>query len=304
MSIKITAVIPTKNRPIDLMNAVLSVFEQKRIPDEFLIIDQSPGDDSKTGVNALALKFPNINLLYLHDTSITGLVHAKKVATEKASGDIVCFLEDDVVLEPEYLQQIEKGFLDQPNMIGCSGIITNPFPQPAVYNFIFHFFHRGIFRDKRLAVYGFYNGIGHDLISSDKISGGLSAWKKEVFKEIPFDPSNNYFMLEDIDFSTRVVSKFGAKLFINPNARLEHHWSPVNRDLMAVRQQKKMVESITFYKQRRTWPCAHLAMVWLLVGLFFEAIFKSFLTKSIEPFTHYLKGIKIGLDKSVTSFSK
>lgn len=298
MNLKITAVIPTRSRPDDLINAVLSVFEQKRVPDEFLIIDQSLGDESKVGVDTLAQKFPNINLVYLHDTSITGLVHAKKIATEKAMGDIVCFLEDDVVLEPEYLQQIEKGFLDLPHMLGCSGIITNPFSQPLAYNFVFHFFHRGIFRDKRLMIYGQYTGIGHDLIISDKISGGLSAWRREVFKEVPFDPSNNYFMLEDIDFSTRVVEKFGQKLFINPNARLEHHWSPVNRDLMAIRQQKKMIESITFYKQRRTWSCAHLSMGWLLIGLFFEAIFKSLLTKSIDPFSHYLKGIKIGFKKT------
>lgn len=297
MNFKITAVIPTRNRPDDLMNAVLSVFEQKRAPDEFLIIDQSPADESKVRVRTLAQKFPNVNLVYLHDTSITGLVHAKKIASEKAMGDIVCFLEDDIVLEAEYFQQIEKGFVDVPQMVGCSGIITNPFSQPPAYNFIFHFFHRGIFRDKRLMIYGQYNGIGHDLIVSDKISGGLSAWRRDVFKVVSFDPSNNYFMLEDIDFSTRVVEKFGQKLYINPNARLEHHWSPVNRDLMAIRQQKKMIESITFYKQRRTWPYAHLSMAWLLTGLFFEAIFKSFLTKSIAPFIHFFKGVKMGFKK-------
>lgn len=39
----ITAVIPTRNRPVDLVKAVASVLSQTRLPDEFMIVDQSPG---------------------------------------------------------------------------------------------------------------------------------------------------------------------------------------------------------------------------------------------------------------------
>lgn len=298
MKYKITAVIPTRNRPQDLAKAVESVFLQKRIPDEFMIIDQSPNNESKDAVFALIEKYKFTQINYIHDTSITGLVHAKQVATKKTTNDIICFLEDDVTLEPEYIEQIELGFMNNPQMLGCSGVITNPFAQPPAYNFIFHFFHRGIFLDKRLKVYGKYEGWGHPLVLSDKLSGGVSAWKMEIFKEVSFEANNGFFMLEDIDFSTNVAKKFGQRLYINPNARLEHHWSPVNRDLMAVRQQKKLVESINYYKRRKDWEWANLSMAWLLVGLFFEAIFKSLLTKSVAPFTHYFKGISQGFKKA------
>jgi glucosyl-dolichyl phosphate glucuronosyltransferase len=293
----ITAVIPTRNRPVDLANAVVSVIKQKKLPDEFLIIDQSPNNDSKDRVMELTKDHPELNLIYIHDTKIAGLVEAKFYATAMAKGDIVAFLEDDVILEPEYIEQIEKGFNDDPQMLGCSGIITNPLKQPPAYNFIFHLFHRGIFRDKRLEVYGEYSGWSHPLVRSDKISGGLSAWRREVFEAVKFDSSNGYFMLEDIDFSTRVAKKFGQRLYINPNARLEHHWSPVNRDGLAVKQQRKIIESFTFYKRRKSWAGATLSMTWLLVGLFFEAIFKSFLAKSAAPVSSYFKGISQGIKK-------
>ena len=41
---RLTAVIPTRNRPVDLGKAVASVLTQTRLPDTLMIVDQSPGD--------------------------------------------------------------------------------------------------------------------------------------------------------------------------------------------------------------------------------------------------------------------
>jgi len=65
-----------------------------------------------------------VRLNYIHDPTISGLVEAKKVAGEMSSEDIVCFLEDDVVLEDGYLKCIEAGFSNTPDMLGCSGVLS------------------------------------------------------------------------------------------------------------------------------------------------------------------------------------
>lgn len=122
----LTAVIPTLNRPVDLAKAVASVLVQTRLPDEFIIVDQSPGDESRSVVESLWPRESQIKLNYIHDISISGLVEAKKIAASRASGDIVCFLEDDIVLETDYIEQIELGFVRLPEMLGCCGLITNP----------------------------------------------------------------------------------------------------------------------------------------------------------------------------------
>ena len=41
----ISAVIPTKNRPVDLQNAILSVVAQSRPPEELLVIIRTPETD-------------------------------------------------------------------------------------------------------------------------------------------------------------------------------------------------------------------------------------------------------------------
>ncbi|TAK90617.1 MAG: glycosyltransferase family 2 protein [Burkholderiaceae bacterium] len=290
----LTAVIPTRNRPDDLFKAVASIRAQTRPPEELIIVDQSPGDESRVRIDSLMAGENRIRLAYIHDQRISGLVEAKHVAAQKACGEIVCFLEDDVVLEPEYLAEIELGFVRNPSMVGCCGIIANQPKQSFLYGLFFQLFHRGMFADKRVAIYRKFQGRQNDLIPSKMLSGGLSAWRREVFSVIPFDLSGGFFMLEDIDFSTRVARHFGARLYVNPNARLEHHWSPVNREAMFVRQRRKVKETILFYRKRKDWPWAWPAMAWLLMGIFLESGFKSVMAHSLSPLRNFREGIRDG----------
>ena len=295
----LTAVIPTRNRPSDLAKAVASVLAQTQLPDEFLIVDQSPGDESRLIVESLWPGESRIKLMYIHDTSISGLVEAKQVAASRASGNIVCFLEDDIVLEADYIEQIELGFVRLPEMLGCCGLITNPPHQPPGYAAIFHIFHRGIFRDIRVGLYGHFNRRVSKLIASDKLSGGLSAWRREVFMAVPFDVANGFHMFEDIDFSTRVARHFGPRLYINPNARLEHHCSPTNREVLGPRQRRKLTECIVYYKKRRNWPWATFSLSWLLLGMFIESVFQSYSSRSFGPIRGYFCGLRDGFVKKI-----
>lgn len=297
----ITAVIPTRNRPQDLVKAVASILAQTRLPEELLIVDQSPDSRSRDAVQTLLTTNAAITLTYVLDSGISGLVEAKHVAANMALGDIVCFLEDDVVLEPEFLEQIMLGFQRNPNMMGCCGVITNPPTQPGYYKVLFHFFHRGIYRDKRVGIYGNSQGHGHPLIESDCISGGLSAWRREVFAKVSFDRANGFHMYEDIDFSTRVSRCYGGHLYINPNARLAHFFSPVNRLTLGARQRRKMTECVVFFRKRRKIPWATLSMLWLLAGCLFEAGLQSLKLRSIGPIVGYFRGVRDGFVKPLFS---
>lgn len=291
----LTTVIPTLNRPIDLGKAVTSILSQTRLPDELIIVDQSNDDESLIRVKLLMAEYDEIKLNYIHDAAISGLVAAKRVAVNCAEGDIVCFLEDDIVLEDDFIEQLLQGFSDKPDMMGCCGIVTNMPSQLFIHKFIFQLFHRGIYRDKRVGIYGKIEGRGHKLVASKMLSGGLSAWRREVLNEVPFDPTNGFFMLEDVDFSTRVEKRFGPHLYINPNARLEHHCSPVNREALAPRHRRKLVEYIKFYKNRRDWPTATVSLLWLLLGVFFESVFKSISKRSVWPVKEYFLGLREGM---------
>jgi GT2 family glycosyltransferase len=295
----LTAVIPTRNRPNDLAKAVLSVCTQTRPPDELIIMDQSQSNESRTQVELLMRGSPGIQLIYIHDVCISGLVEAKKVGASAAKGDIICFLEDDVILEPEYLKEIEEGFEDHPLMIGCCGVVSNLPRYPLGYKFIFHFFHRGIFEDRRVGLFFTLNDHRHALITCNMLSGGLSAWRREVFPVISFDVENGFHILEDIDFSTRVAAHYGQRLFINPNARLAHYSSPINREVLGARQRRKLTEYILFYKKRSEHQGATFYLFWLLVGLFFEAVFQAITLKSFDVLRGFFAGIREGFTRKI-----
>lgn len=297
----ITAVIPTRNRPEDLERAVLSVCAQSRPPDELIVIDQSADDASRTRVMAALSTTTQIKVDYVLDASIAGLVAAKQAAVARAHGDVVCFLEDDVVLERDYVRAIERGFVEHPDMAGSCGVVSNLPPLPPFYFALFHFFHRGIFHDPRVGVTGVISGSELPLIASDYLSGGLSAYRREVFETTDFDVVNRFFALEDIDFSTRVARHYGGRLCINPNARLEHRMSPVNRAVLGPRQERKVREFIVFYKKRRGQGAKPLHLALLGVGLFLEAAFQALREKTLAPLRGYVSGLWLGSRWKVVS---
>ena len=106
---RISVIVPTRNRKDDLRKAVDSIATQLRRPDQLIVVDQSIdriSDDDLSKIRKILQK--GCELEYIHNTSISGLVEAKHVGVLIAFWDIVCFLEDDIVLEPQYFSEIES----------------------------------------------------------------------------------------------------------------------------------------------------------------------------------------------------
>ncbi len=293
----IAAVIPTRNRPVDLGKAVVSINAQRRLPETLIIVDQSEGNESADSIRALFDDQSPVKLIYVHDPEISGLVEAKKVASEIADSDIVCFLEDDVVLEDGYIGSIETGFQANGEMLGCSGVITNQPYQSGFYRVMHGIFFRGIFKDPRVQIFGQKHDVAGDelLIPCDVLSGGLSAWRRQVLLEIPFDVANGFFMFEDMEYSTRVVKAYGHRLYINPSARLEHHMAAANRDPHGYRQRRKLKEVVLFYKKRSDWPGARTGLFCALLWWLAEANFRSVRGFTPGPLIGYCRGIADGI---------
>jgi GT2 family glycosyltransferase len=298
---KISAIIPTKNRPDDLLNAVISICEQIRPPDELLIIDQSDTDRTKKLINSFMNQYKNIYLKYMYDPAISGLVDAKRASIINATGDILFFLEDDVILERDYFYEMEKGFLKNHEMIGCCGVVTNPPKTSFLYKLIFKIFHWGIFKDPRIDAIDRASRTSEVFIPSEMLSGGISAWRRRVFDYISFDVVNGFHMFEDIDFSTRAAKYFGPRLFINTRARLAHFCSPLNREFFGARQRRKTKECFLYYKKRKDWPWASTSFFCLLIGMLLEALSESIMTHSFQSIFGFFLGCRDGISKKLHS---
>ena len=299
-SLVTSVILPTKNRPNDLLNAIISIINQTICPTQLIVVDQSDTLEASNLVNDYLVKMGFYDINYIYNPLIDGLVNAKNVGVENAYGDIILFLEDDVILEPNYIEEIIFGFNNNSDMVGCSGVIINTLDRGRLYLFISKLFHRGIFKDIREDVYraiSLNNQNYNKMIKSNMISGGVSAWRRDVFLQVPFDTSNSFHMLEDIDFSTRVVEKLGENLYINPFAKLTHLCSPINRSTIDLKINRKIVETISYYKKRKTKRWTKLSVVWLLLGYLFESFYLAVSTKSLCPVHGFFSGLVIGIKK-------
>jgi len=291
---KLTVVIPTKNRKKDLETLVDSLILQSKLPDELIIVDQSLSSESQKVISEKWNSISKSQLVYILDSRIEGLVAAKSVGSEQAKNEVICFLDDDLILDAHFLREIVKPFLQDGRVRGVSGVFIN-FPKTSkLYKIMYSLFHKGIFSDPRPIVYKEYKGYSNPLVETSVLWGGITAWRSEVLKQVPFDTTNSLFMMEDFDYSRKIRETLGGGLFVSPNARAIHNHSVTNRASEADQEERKVFEYISYYKKSRRDKFSFVQLVWLLIGLFLHVVLKSFLDGNLALIKAYIDGIKKG----------
>ena len=290
-----SVVIPTKNRPTELATVIDSLLAQTRLPDQLIIIDQSSEDKLiRDEVNALSQK-KGVILDYIHDETITGLVQAKAASIQYNKCDYISFFDDDIVHEKDYLEVIEKAWIDHPDMMGVNGVILNVPKEGILKRLLFRLTHFGLYKDNRPQVLRRINDNTSRPMPVIALSGGLSTWKKEVFQQVTFDTKNKFHAYEDKEFSIRVNRVFPNKMFIVPQARLYHYHAAGNRQSLVRRTQNDVIEVGMLFKKNGTWNYLGLDVFTLLLGLFFNACLLTVKHLSFSFLIAYLKGFSSGM---------
>ena len=246
---KFSLIVCTYKRPDALIHLMASVKEQKLVPDETLIIDSSPNDSSK---NALQEKFyPGLKYFKV-GVEDRGLTKQRNYGIQKVAeaSEIVCFLDDDIVLKPEYFKNLIGTYYKYPEALGVGGYILDEVQWKRKYlgtiiefdEFEIDGYFRklgsrnvlrkklGLLSDKAPGIMPeFSNGLSIGFLPpSNKtypvefFMGGVSSYRKELFKKINFSTyCEGYGLYEDMKFCHR-DSKIG-KLYVNTSAQLYHY---------------------------------------------------------------------------------
>ena len=294
---RLTVIIPTKNRMRDLMVALRAVAAQTRRPEEIVLVDQSDEAPDPAIRGELERAFGGLTeIRWMHDASIAGLVAAKRVGVIHSTGDAICFLEDDVVPEPEFLERLAATLMGDAGVIGCCGIVTDA-PFGWLYAAFHAVFHRGIFRDRRPWIFVACRHRPGPRVLVDTISGGLSMWRREVFRRVPFDTVNGFHMLEDVDFSTRVARCLRGRVAIVPGARLEHRFAAAGRASIGQRERRKVVEYFQFLRTRPHSPLDAACLAWVILGSGLSAFAAAFRHRSVQPMVGIARGVIDGFGR-------
>ena len=293
-----TLIICTYKRSQPLLKLLLSVQHQTLYPNEILIVDGSPDDFTKEMLTQNSFQ----NLKYFKvDENDRGLTKQRNygIARVEEASEVVCFLDDDTVLESNYFEEIIKTYSLFPNALGVGGYITNETNwtkttldyQAKVNEFFYDGWKRKdgsrfVWRKKLgldsnrppgcLPEFSHGRSIGFlppsgKIYEVEQLMGGVSSFRKAVFKEFQFSTYfEGYGLYEDADFTLR-LSKVG-KLYINTNAQLGHYHDASGRPNQY--DYGKMVVRNGYYVWRVKYPNPSFKakIKWHLITLILTAI--------------------------------
>ena len=249
---KFSLIVCTYMRPTTLLKLLETVSQQSLYPDEILIVDGSTNDLTRIVIEENI--FENLKYFKVLDKD-RGLTKQRNFGIDRVNKtmDIVCFLDDDTLLEVDFFKNIIKTYHIYPNALAVGGYITNEvsWSEKELTNDD-EFYYDGWVRQessrfklrKKIALLDdtapgwmpkFSNGRSvtflppsNKIYQVEQIMGGVSSYRFDVFKNLSFSTYfEGYGLYEDADFSLRLAKK--GNLYINTAARLEHHHDAAGR---------------------------------------------------------------------------
>ncbi|HEY1482576.1 MAG TPA: glycosyltransferase, partial [Candidatus Acidoferrum sp.] len=127
MSVHLTVILCTYNRCRSLPAALQSVAAQQ-LPDalewEILVVDNNSTDQTSDVVSEFAQRNPPGRIRYLFEPR-QGLSNARNAAIREARGEVIAFMDDDVTVDPYWLQTLTVS-LRAGEYTGAGGRILPP----------------------------------------------------------------------------------------------------------------------------------------------------------------------------------
>jgi glycosyltransferase involved in cell wall biosynthesis len=210
----VSIVICTYNRKDLLKDCLNSIFSANYPSSLYEVIVVDGG--STDGTIDLRKVFPNIRFIV---ESRSGLAHARNKGASLAHGSVVAYVDDDCVVDKEWLRNLVKGLKYSKNVVGVGGPVFPLHPE-VIPPKIFVLAPLGFFDEGK--VMKFVSGIVMP----------NSAFRRAIFKTIQFDETlgvtkKGRFILfgEDTDFCKRIIDA-GNKLLYTPYSRVYHQIIP------------------------------------------------------------------------------
>jgi len=227
-------VIPTIGRVEELRECLFSVFDQNLLPLEIIVVDASSDDGVENLLKGLGThsERTGIEVIYLRSTEANVCVQ-RNLGVDRARGRYVWFLDDDVVVRPDYLEITKVTFDEYPEAAGVGGFINSDGLLDSSVKFLFQDLfllnRHGAGAIQKSGYPSFPVGNEDDGAVRTRILGGCSCYRKNAITEIGgFDEQLGVTKIwDDVDFTNRLSEE--SKLFYQPRAKLHHKKAPSGR---------------------------------------------------------------------------
>ena len=208
----ISIVIPTYNSSRFMPNLLASIFKQAIDDMEVIIVD----DCSKDDTIEIAKKYP-VKVIKMEKNG--GPARARNRGVREAKGDIIFFLDSDVLVLDGTVREVKNYFENNPSANCVIGVCaTEPLNRGFVpaYMAMFEYIHLVSAREGKVSVF----------------APRCGAIKKELFQRVGgYDESYKGADVEDFELARRIIRE--DIIFLNPKILVRHQF--VNNINEAVR---------------------------------------------------------------------
>lgn len=295
----VSVIIPTLNRPDDLRAALESIAKQTRFPDEILIVDQSSDDRTRHVIARIQAMRPDMasRFHYVRQEEKSS-AKARNRGLDRASGDVLSFLDDDVVLHECYFEKILEFFGKNPEIAALSGNARVTWPWSGWKWALRQAIHRVFLINHyngRMTASGFGYPIYEREIDRVKevemLPGCNMNFRRDRIQKERFDEwFTGYSYREDAEFSYRISRR--ARTVMIPDARLVHNYSQTGR--LSEEELKRMkIRNYTyvFHKFKGRHAGAALLFAYSLVGLSLEDLLEFIVQRSEVKWRKFTAGV-------------
>ncbi|MCP4358099.1 MAG: glycosyltransferase family 2 protein [Chloroflexi bacterium] len=206
---QISILIPVYNAQNTLPRCLTAVFQSEYTNFECLLVD----DGSTDGSPQAAVQEYDIQLIELIGKP-HGPAYARNVGAKKARGDILFFIDADVVIYPDSLTKVAQSFAQNPQIDALFGSYDTT---PGDTNFLSQY---------RNLQHHFVHQIGYEDAST--FWSGCGAMKRELFLKMGGFDIERYPRpsIEDIELGYR-LKRDGRHILLNKNLQVKHlkRWS-------------------------------------------------------------------------------
>ncbi len=240
--LQLSVVIPSYRRPQELRRCLEGLTAGHRPPDETLIVLTEEDEESQQMLAALPELCKALHLRVI-ESDVPGQIPQMNAGLAEATGDVVCFTDDDCVPRPDWLERLEQPYAD-PQVGGVGG-------RDVV--------HEGETLSEgpgrvvgKISWYGRVIGNHHLIfppgrIEVDHLKGANMSFRRKLMPPFDLHMVGGSCALNDTDVSLAVRAA-GCRLYYDPAAQVDHY--PAMRYGAATRQ---LEEPSLVYSDSHNW---------------------------------------------------
>ncbi|MFP8952153.1 glycosyltransferase family 2 protein [Natrialbaceae archaeon A-arb3/5] len=222
----LTVAIVTCDRHQYLNRLLSSLAAQTTYPEEIIVVNNGRDEATETVVDHHRTTFDqlSVDIHHLARSVKYDLPGGRNAAIERADSDVICFLDDDTVTKPTWLEGIEDGFRRSDDVVAVGGpsIATDETLTPV---------EDLLTNEKNLNCmnkYGEENDqsrrwIPPEPVRTDRLQGSNMAFSVDILEDIGgFDPGyEGYPLFEDADVLAKLWKRDETVIY-HPKAMVYH----------------------------------------------------------------------------------